>query len=302
MLSVARLRLSESLTAAAGLASGQVLLRKAPQGRNHVYNIAFNRPEVRNAITLEMMADLMRATKYISELPQSECRAIVLSGEGKSFCAGRDLKASRSFTPDQANEYLLAMKEGVKAILGLPMPVVAAVHGHAMGGGLEFTLACDLRVASPGTILRLPETALGLIPGVGGCVLLPLILPLATAMDMIYTSRPVPGSEASNLGLVNRLTESNSPEEVFNVSLELASTIAANGPLGVRAAKRTIRKRLDEEFPTWLEAASAERAPLTFTKTIERHWIGSLRRRSTSTLQGDVIHPRRLRLVQHLRV
>ncbi|EER10606.1 hypothetical protein Pmar_PMAR018983, partial [Perkinsus marinus ATCC 50983] len=69
-----------------------------------------------------------------------------------------------------------------------------------------------------------------------------------------------------HLSSINRLTESNSPEEVFNVSLALASAIAANGPLGVRAAKRTIRKRLDEEFPTWLEAASAERAPLTFTE------------------------------------
>ncbi|KAF4652379.1 hypothetical protein FOZ61_009731 [Perkinsus olseni] len=255
-----------SMAAAAGLSSGQVLIRKAPQGKTHVYNLAFNRPDVRNAITLEMMTDLSRAAKYLSGLPQSECRAVVLSGEGKSFCAGRDLKASRNFTPEQAKEYLQGMKDGVKAVLGLPMPVIAAVHGHAMGGGLEFALASDLRVASPATVLRLPETALGLIPGIGGCVLLPLMLPIATALDMVYTSRPVQATEAFNLGLVNRLTESDSPEDVYNEALELASAIAANGPLAVRAAKRVIRKRQDEEFPPWLESASAEREPLTFTK------------------------------------
>ncbi|KAF4681928.1 hypothetical protein FOZ62_024344, partial [Perkinsus olseni] len=254
------------MAAAAGLSSGQVLIRKAPQGKTHVYNIAFNRPDVRNAITLEMMTDLSRAAKYLSGLPQSECRAVVLSGEGKSFCAGRDLKASRNFTPDQAKEYLQGMKDGVKAVLGLPMPVIAAVHGHAMGGGLEFALASDLRVASPATVLRLPETALGLIPGVGGCVLLPLMLPIATALDMVYTSRPVQATEAFNFGLVNRLTESDNAEDVYNKALELASSIAANGPLAVRAAKRVIRKRQDEEFPPWLESASAEREPLTFTK------------------------------------
>ncbi|KAF4652506.1 hypothetical protein FOL46_009696 [Perkinsus olseni] len=266
MLSAARARLCQSMAAAAGLSSGQVLIRKAPQGKTHVYNLAFNRPDVRNAITLEMMTDLSRAAKYLSGLPQSECRAVVLSGEGKSFCAGRDLKASRNFTPEQAKEYLQGMKDGVKAVLGLPMPVIAAVHGHAMGGGLEFALASDLRVASPATVLRLPETALGLIPGIGGCVLLPLMLPIATALDMVYTSRPVQATEAFNLGLVNRLTESDSPEDVYNEALELASAIAANGPLAVRAAKRVIRKRQDEEFPPWLESASAEREPLTFTK------------------------------------
>ncbi|KAF4669405.1 hypothetical protein FOL47_002565 [Perkinsus chesapeaki] len=260
MLSAARARLCHSLAAEAGLVSGQVLLRKAPRGASNVYNLAFNRPDVRNAITIEMMKD------YLAALPKSECRAVILSGEGKSFCSGRDLKASRSFTADYATQYLMAMKEGVKAVLGLPMPVIGAVHGHAMGGGLEFTLACDLRVASPKTVFRLPETALGLIPGVGGCVLLPMMLPISTALDMIYTSRPVQGSEAYRLGLVNRLTENDDAVAVFDMSLELASTIANNGPLGVRAAKKVIRKKLDEDFPAWLEAASVERGPLTSTK------------------------------------
>ena len=229
-----------------------------------VAEIMLSRPEAMNAISTELAGELARACAETAAAP--EVRAVVLSAAGeRAFCAGADLKERSTMTDADILRQRPAMRGVFGALLALPQPVIAAVHGFALGGGCELALACDLIVADDTAVLGLPEVTVGLVPGGGGTQLVARRLGPGRAADLILTGRRVGVEEAERLGLVDRRVPAGQDGPA---ALDLAGQIAANSPVAVRAAKRAIwhgwgvslEAGLDVEDAAWRTAAlSADR-------------------------------------------
>jgi enoyl-CoA hydratase len=206
--------------------------------RGAVLVITINRPEARNSIDAATAAAIAAACEELDSDP--ELRAGVLTGAGGYFCSGMDLKA---FAHDGKPPRVPG--RGFAGIVERPpeKPLIAAIEGFALAGGLEVALACDLLVAARGARFGLPEVKRGLLAAGGGLLRLPRILPRTIALEMILTGDPIEAERAAELGLVNRLCE---PGEALDVALELATAIAANAPLAVTASKRIVA-----ESATW---------------------------------------------------
>ena len=169
-------------------------------------------------------------------------RAVILAGEGANFCAGADLKELARIAPADAAEMLREALRTFAALDGLAVPTVAAVHGMALGGGLELALACDLRVADDSAKFGAPEVAHGLMPAYGGTQRLPRIVGAAKAKELIFTGALVPAAEALRIGLVNKVVGGG---QDLRAARDLAHTIGQRAPRAVRAAKLALRATLD---------------------------------------------------------
>jgi enoyl-CoA hydratase len=204
--------------------------------RGRVLRITINRPDQRNAVNAAVAAGIAGALDDLDG--DSELSVGVLFGAGKGFCAGMDLKAF------VAGERPHVPGRGFAGITqrAAEKPLIAAIEGFAMAGGLEVALACDLIVASRGARLGIPEVKRGLVAAGGGLLRLPRSLPRGVAMEMALTGDPIEAERAYELGLVNRLTE---PGEALAAALELADTIAANAPLALAASKRIMIESAD---------------------------------------------------------
>jgi enoyl-CoA hydratase/carnithine racemase len=208
----------------------------------HVARITINRPAAMNAIDSAHNAALEEAWRRLNE--DRQIRAGVLTGAGaRAFCAGADLK---ELIPSHHN----AVRAGSRApwaMGGLTLephfgkPMIAAVNGHALAGGLELALACDIRVCTPNATFGLAETKWALIPGAGGTQRLPRTVPLGWAMEMILTGEPIDAETALRIGLVNRILPH---DQLLERAMRLAATIASRGPLAVTAARRAILEGL----------------------------------------------------------
>jgi E-phenylitaconyl-CoA hydratase len=210
--------------------------------------LTLDRPEALNALDLETLRALRG---HLAELrDRSDVHAAVLTGAGaRAFCVGADLKATQT----AAASYAEAVFQGAEraSTLGLYIrwmdlsdlqlwkPLVAAVNGHCLGGGLELALQCDLRIASTGATFGLPEAKVGSIPGVSGMHRLLKAVPAAHAMQMALGGERIGAVEAARIGLVSELHE---PGTLMDRALSLAHSIAANAPLAVQAIKRLSRQ------------------------------------------------------------
>jgi enoyl-CoA hydratase len=214
--------------------SEQPAVLNQPKGR--VLQITINRPEQRNAVNAAVAEGIAAALDRLDAEP--ELSVGVLSGAGKGFCAGMDLKAfvagERPYAGDRGFAGITQRAAG--------KPLIAAVEGFAVAGGLEVALACDLIVASRGARLGIPEVRRSLVAAGGALLRLPRILPRTIAMELALTGEPIDAERAHELGLVNRLAE---PGEALAAALELAETIAANGPLALAATKRIMTEAVD---------------------------------------------------------
>ncbi len=194
--------------------------------------ITINRPQARNAVNLETAQELAAALDTLDN--DAELRLGIITGAGGNFCSGMDLKA---FAATGQRPYV--GRRGFGGICEQPpvKPLIAAVEGYALAGGCEIMLACDLVVAASDARFGLPEVKRGLVPGSGGMLRLPARIPYHVAMEAILTGDMFSAARWHELGLVNRLAE---PGAALDAALELARTIAANGPLAVRTAKGII--------------------------------------------------------------
>ena len=169
-----------------------------------------------------------------------------------SFCAGADLAERRTMTPIQVVKFLADLRAVLGKLENLPVPTIAAIDGPALGGGLEMSLACDLRVAGYEVKkIGLPETSLGIIPGAGGTQRATRLLGVSKAKDLIFTGRALNAQEAVEIGLVDYVSEQGT--SAFDRSLELAKRIAVNAPLALRAAKQAISRASDLSLETGLD-------------------------------------------------
>ncbi len=214
--------------------------------RGQVLLITMDRPDARNALNLEMSRALIEIWEKFRSA--SALRVAVLTGAGdKAFCAGADLKEIAAFhagvSPIQRRE--MGEREpglgGITRNLDVGKPVIAAINGHCLAGGLEIALACDLRVACESATFGLPEVKRGIIPGAGGTQRLPRMLPHAVAMEMLLTGEPIDAQTALHMGLLNRVVPRN---KLLDTALSLAERIAGNGPLAVQAARQAALRGL----------------------------------------------------------
>jgi enoyl-CoA hydratase len=213
--------------------------------RGRVLTITINRPDQRNAVNAGVAQGIAAGLDELDGDP--ELSAGVLTGAGKGFCAGMDLKAfvagERPHVPGRG---FAGIVERAPA-----KPMIAAIEGFAVAGGLEVALACDLIVAARGARLGIPEVKRSLVAAGGALLRLPRALPRNVALEMALTGEPIDAERAYELGLVNRLSD---PGEALDTAWQLAETIAANGPLALAATKRIVAEAAD-----WPDAEFFER-------------------------------------------
>jgi enoyl-CoA hydratase/carnithine racemase len=215
----------------------------------HVAEICLDRAEALNAVSTVTARQLARACAEVSADPA--VRAVVLtSAVPTAFCVGADLKERNRLSDEELRAQRPVARAAYRAVLDLPVPVVAAVHGYALGGGFELALACDLIVADPTAVVGLPEVSVGVIPGGGGTQLLARRVGWSRAADLVFTARRLDAAAAVAAGLVDRTA---AVAEDRSVALELAAAIAANSPVGVRNAKRAMREGLDRPLAEGLD-------------------------------------------------
>ncbi len=213
-----------------------------------------------NALSTALLGDLDRRVAEIEASPTT--RAVVLTGDGQYFSAGADLKEMATLDLAAAPELVRRGTALFGRIAGLRPPVIAAINGLALGGGLELALACDLRVAGDSAKLGAPEVTYGLLPAYGGTQRLPRLVGAAKAKELIFTGAMIGGAEALRLGLVNKVVPSG---QELRAARDLAHTIAQKAPIAVQAAKRAIsgghERRLAEGLALESELFATEVLP-----------------------------------------
>jgi len=218
----------------------------------HVAEMIMNRPEAMNALSTDQVRRLGEAAGQLAADDQVSV-VIISSALDKAFCVGADLKERRGLDNDDLRRQRPVFQEAFGALRALPVPVIAAVEGFAMGGGCELALCCDLIIASATATFGLPEVGLGLIPGEGGTQLLPRRMGLNRAADLLLTGRRVGAEEALRLGLADLLVPGGAAR---TQAVELADDIATKSPISLRAAKRALRQGLDVDLVSGLEIES----------------------------------------------
>ena len=202
----------------------------------HLSTITINRPRAMNALNVETLKSLRDAVDEVAR--RTEARAVIVTGAGgKAFVAGADIAGMATMTADQGQDFAELGDEVFGALEALPVPVIAAVNGFALGGGCELALACDFIYASTKAKFGQPEAKLGVVPGFGGTQRLPRRVGVGLARELTYTGRMIDAEEALRIGLVNRLC---APEELLPQAKDTALEIAKNGPLAVANAKSLI--------------------------------------------------------------
>jgi enoyl-CoA hydratase len=208
-----------------------------------VISVILDRPEVFNALDFSTLNEV---SNILNELEQLDIRAVIITGVGKSFCSGADLKEILTFSPEQARGFSLKGHEVFQKIQNFPCPVIAAVNGYALGGGLELACACDLIYGSDNSKFGQPEAKVGMITGWGGTFRLSDRIGIGKAKELVFTGKVIDSSEAFRIGLLDAIF----PSTVFmDKVLEIGFQIAANAPVAVRLEKQLINQHRSLESP-----------------------------------------------------
>jgi len=255
-----------------------ILIEDAAPG---VAVVSFNRPDVANALSTQMGMELLEAWTELRG--RSDVRCVILTGKGRHFQAGADLKERNGMTDEAWSEQHKVFEAMVRAQLALPVPVIAAVNGAAMGGGCEMTLACDFAYAADTARFGLPEVGLGIMPGLGGTQLLTRSAGERRALEILVTGRPLTAQEALEANIVNRVVPAG---QLMDAVLETAQRIAANAPLSVKALKHVVHEggHLDMAAAMELELSHYNRL---FKTADRREGIASFNEKRSPGFRGE---------------
>ena len=205
--------------------------------------ITINRPKALNALNSQVLEEI---DKTLDGVDLETVRCLILTGAGdKSFVAGADIGEMSTLTKAEGEAFGKKGNDVFRKLETFPIPVIAAINGFALGGGCEISMSCDIRICSENAVFGQPEVGLGITPGFGGTQRLPRIIGVGKAKEMIYGGRNIKADEAYRIGLVNNVY---TLEELMPAAKKLASTIAANAPIAVRACKEAINKGLDVDM------------------------------------------------------
>lgn len=229
---------------------------------NHLLWITLNRPESANAISLDMVDSLCRELQAAELDP--EVRVVILKGAGKHFCAGGDVKAMHECSgmfAGQSNELRLRYHQGIqripRTIEAFQKPIIAMIHGAAVGAGLDLACMCDLRVASMKARFAQTFSKLSLVPGDGGSFFLQRVVGYTKAMEMFLTADFYDATEAKNFGLISRLVNSTEEKDLEEQVRELAQKISQLAPVSLSMTKMALKRGRTEDLNSQLELLAA---------------------------------------------
>ena len=237
--------------------TGEFVTLEAADG---IGTIRLSRPPV-NALNDAVTAELAAAAR--SAASSAEVHAVIIYGGEKVFAAGADIKQMAEARYGEMTERAGQLQEAMSLVAAIPKPVVAAITGYALGGGMELALSADFRVAGESARLGQPEILLGIVPGAGGTQRLPRLIGPARAKDLIFSGRMVPAAEALAIGLVDAVVPDAS---VYDAALDMVRRYAAGPALALRAAKLAINEGLGVDLATGLEIERAYFAALFGTE------------------------------------
>ncbi len=209
---------------------------KLESPQEHVVVVTLNRPEVVNAMNTQMGIDLLDAFLDLGSRPNDQ-RCIVLTGAGRVFCGGGDLKQRNGMTDQQWQDQHYIFERAIRAMIDCPVPIIAAINGAAYAGGMEMSLCCDFIYASETARFALTEVTLGIMPGAGGTQNLPRAVGARRAKEILLTGKPFTVQQAFEWGMVNRIC---APENLMTEALETAAVIAGNAPISTRQIKQSV--------------------------------------------------------------
>lgn len=213
--------------------------------QGHVGIITMNRPETLNALSNAVFADLLKAFDEVEK--NDDIYVVVVTGAGRSFVAGADISEMQPMNVTEGKKF---GDLGNSAFLRLEMmekPTIAAINGFALGGGCELSMSCDIRIASEKAKFGQPEVGLGITPGFGGTQRMPRIVGTAAAMELILTANVIDAQKAKEIGLVSQVVPA---DQLMDVAMKLANTIAGQAQIAVRAAKQAIRRGIQCDMST----------------------------------------------------
>ena len=211
--------------------------------------VTLNRPERRNAISLQMMGEIGAAVRDAESDPA--VRALIVTGSPDCFSAGADLtQAIEVKTPSDGLRYFGSLHRLNAALEAFPKPVIAAIEGFCFTGGLELALACDLRIAGEGASFAITSARIGTVAGAGGTQRLPRIVGIANALELLFSAEPIDAAEAFRIGLANRRTERGG---ALARALAMAAVHAERAPLSLAFAKRAVRRGMEMDLASGLE-------------------------------------------------
>ncbi|MEI6060510.1 MAG: enoyl-CoA hydratase-related protein [Bacteroidota bacterium] len=208
-----------------------------PERRGSLLLVTINRPESMNALNTAFFDEMDQL--IANEAAAEGLTAVVITGTGKAFIAGADIAEMVNMSPAEAEAFSLRGQTTFRSISTTAVPVIAAINGFALGGGLELALACDFRIASSNAKFGQPEVGLGLIPGYAGTQRLPRLIGMGDALFMLTTGEMFTAADALRMGIVQKVTE---PEELMDEVLRIASVIASKGPDAVKLVKFVTRQ------------------------------------------------------------
>jgi enoyl-CoA hydratase/carnithine racemase len=218
----------------------------------HIATVAFNRPQALNACTTAMLEEIVDAFSALED--DAEVRCVILRGNGRAFCVGADIKERASMSVEDVRRRRRIAPLAFGAMRRFSRPVIARVHGHAIGGGLEMALGCDIVVAAEDTRMSLPETAKASIPAGGGTQILPRLVGVARAKELIFTSRAFTARDAARWGMIGHAV----PEAELDATVAgLAAEIAAVSPISNMQAKRAIDLGLHMDLASGVQVEAA---------------------------------------------
>jgi enoyl-CoA hydratase len=211
--------------------------------------ISLNRPHCLNAINLDLLKGFM--TQLVVAKQDARAKVIILTGKGTSFCAGEDLKETASGkSMDQWMDEAERLQEVQRLTMKLGKPIIAAISGYALGGGCEFAMGCDIRIASENAVLGFPETTVGMTVTNAGTKILTHLVGLGKAKELVFTGDFINASEALKIGLVNKTV----PQEALMAeSLAMAHKIASRSPLAVSLSRTAIDMAMESSFEQTME-------------------------------------------------
>lgn len=223
--------------------------------------VTLNRPQALNALSRELARALFDAARDLAA--RTDVRVVIIRGAGeRAFCTGADLKERKTLSPDQKSAHTAEIMSAFDQLAALPCPVIAAIHGYALAGGLELALACDIRIAADNAVMGLTEVAIGIFPGAGGPVRLPRLVGPGKAKELIFSGRHVRADEALRCGLVEQVVPRAGLETEVTA---LAMKIRDAAPLAVRAVKQVLSLTPDLPLAAAFAYSEALRRPLDTT-------------------------------------
>ncbi len=243
--------------------------------------LTLDRPEALNALNLSVFDELEAAFGSLAQDPQ--LRAVILTGAGKAFVAGADIKEMAAFTPAQARAFSRRGQQVMNQIESFPRPVIAAVNGFALGGGCELAMACDLRIASARAKAGQPEVNLGVLPGFGGTQRLARLVGRAKAKYLLFTGEIISASRALEIGLFDEVV---APDQLLPRCLEIAATIASKGPLAVSYCKRAVNVGIEVPLAQGLDSEAGLFAE-TFATADQKEGMAAFIEKRPAAFRGE---------------